>query len=564
MHRLFYYTILFFALFFLVVFCLLSSIAYPLFFNKVILLASLDSKRELLATIVTLELYARLKDAALFLTFFHGILLVIYFKKPVYFSKIKAGLQAVLSYPKWLWSNFSKLSYIDKWMLAGMLVLVLVQRLFLNHTTDVIYDEAWTYLAFTSKNPLVAACFYPTSNNHILFSHVTQITKILPFSILTNIRLAALVPNILAILTLFFCLRTYFKPLPVWTATLFFAFSFPIVYYGFVARGYSLVVLFFSIGFFSLLQIVRQPSNSKAWFRLMLSSVLGFYTIPVYLYPFLTLFGFALFYFLYLKNRQASWQVIKHGLATCLLTFLVYLPVFVVGGVGAVTHNKFVTPLTYEKVLSGFVNHVRHTIYFFLGNSAYWVFALLGSIVLFAILFRKNKDYKAATLFSLVCLCMAPIFIFIHKIIPVERTWIYFMVPLAFLMALFLNANKWVYPLFILTSAMLFINNLGWNRQMIWYDSVCEEDYRQGKWFSTYFQGKEATIITPSRVNTYLKFNGKLNKEAWTVSEEVMDSIPSNAYYIHYLKGKKLEIIPDDFKVIHTYMDYDLLKYETK
>src|SRR5712671_5590327 len=44
----------------------------------------------------------------------------------------------------------------------------------------VAYDEASTYLNFTSHSPLVSMLYYPAPNNHILHSVITSFTKYIP------------------------------------------------------------------------------------------------------------------------------------------------------------------------------------------------------------------------------------------------------------------------------------------------------------------------------------------------------------------------------------------------
>ena len=416
----------------------------------------------------------------------------------------------------------------------------------------------WTYLAFTSKNPFVAACFYPTSNNHILFSHLTQITKLLPFDILTNLRLSSLIPNILAVITLFFCLRKYVEPLAAWVGIILFAFSFPMVYYGFVARGYSLIVLFFTVGFFSLLDILQNFENKKAWYRLLISSALGFYTIPIYLYPFLSLFGFSMVLFLVNKNKTAVFKTFQYGLATCILTFAVYSPVFAVSGIQSVTSNKFVNSLSIKEVMSGFLNHINQTFHFFTSGNYVYIFAL--ALFLVFILALKTIEFKPAIYLSIFMILMVPILIFIHKVLPVERTWIYLLVPLTFVISLLMKNYKLSILALVLSMIYSIFVNFNWTKQMLWYDEICIEDYIQGQYFSNYFHTKNATIITSSRMNSYLKFNKVLRNENWEIGTENINLLPPESFYIHYIEKDSIASIPGGLNKIKSYHNYELYR----
>ena len=238
MRRLFKYTNAFFIGFWAVLFSWIQFGSYTGFTNNCIQILGINgNQKEKFLTLITPHIVSQLKWLFLFLLIFQATLLIIAFKKPHYLKALKFCLTPFIEFPQWLWKSFKILGNNEKIGFGVFLLTLIIQRLWLSYNTDVIYDEAWTYLAFTSKNPFLAACFYPTSNNHILFSHLTQITKILPFDILTNLRLAALFSNILAISTFFFCLRKFVSPISAWCVSLLFAFSFPLVYYGFVARG---------------------------------------------------------------------------------------------------------------------------------------------------------------------------------------------------------------------------------------------------------------------------------------------------------------------------------------
>lgn len=557
MRRLFIYTNFLFITLWCIFFFQFQFVSYTYFTNQIIHLLSIDeSRRTVFLTVFSPKVFYQLKWLFLFLIIFQVTFLTISIKRPLIFKKIKECFSAIFEYPKWLWKSFKKLNKIERISLSLFMIVMIIQRLWLSSITDVIYDEAWTYLAFTSKNPLVAACFYPTSNNHILFSHLTQITKLLPFDILTNLRLSALIPNILAVITLFFCLRKYVEPLAAWVGIILFTFSFPMVYYGFVARGYSLIVLFFTVGFFSLLQILRNFENKKAWYRLLISSVLGFYTIPIYLYPFVSLFGFSMVFFWVNKNKTTVLKTVKYGLATCVLTFAVYSPVFAISGIQSVTSNKFVNSLSMKEVMSGFLTHINQTIHFFTTSNYSYIFAI--ALLLVFILAIKIIEFKPAIYLSIFMILMVPVLIFIHKVLPVERTWIYLLVPLIFLVSLLINNYKLSILALGLSIIYSIFVNFSWNKQMLWYDEICIEDYIQGQYFSNYFHNKKATIITSNRMNSYLKFNKVLRNEDWEIETENIDSLPPKSFYIHYIEKDSIPDIPRGVNKITSYHNYEL------
>lgn len=537
----------------------LMLLPFDTFFNFIVSELSLENHREQFATILTKQVYLRVGISLLFVSVFHGALFFFLLKYESFRETTKTGMRSVLYYPRWLLNQFSKLNNFEKGFFLLFFVLLIIQRLLLSNQTPVVYDEAWTYLAFTSKNPAVAACFYPSSNNHILFSHLTQLTKIFPSTILANIRLAALISNLLALTTLFFCLRHYFKSLTVWALLLCLSVCFPMNYYGFVARGYSLIVFFFVIGFFSILKIIENPSSEKAWFRLMISSALGFYTIPVYLYPLITLFGFAAVYFIITKNHKALYTSILYGIATSALILLLYLPVFAISGIESVTSNKYVSAIPFKEVLAGLSIHLQKTMQFFTGINHLLVSVCGFLIISVVAFFGSTKKNKPAVIFGIFCLLITPLLILVHRIIPVERTWIYLLIPLTFLGGIVLDKFKQTIPIAALAFTYLLFLSFQFKKQANWYDEICEEDSPQGAYFSAHFHGLKAAIADDTRMLTFLKFNQLLRHEDWDLYTEFDKEIPKNAYIIQYLKDEKKDSIPLDFPPLLEYKGYRLL-----
>ncbi|MCC6721948.1 MAG: hypothetical protein IT243_07075 [Bacteroidia bacterium] len=470
-------------------------------------------------------------------------------------------LKLPLGYLKWIYRNFIELTLKTKILLILLLTLVFAHRVYISNTTSVIYDEAWTYLAFTQKNPLIAACFYPTSNNHILYSHLTQITKFLPFDILFNLRLPSIITGILAIITFFFCTKRYFSEYNLWLSVSLLSFIFPMVYYGVAARGYSMLLLLFIIGFFATIDIIKNPNNYKAYCIIMFSSVLGFYTIPVYLYPCITLNLFLLIFFIINKDYTSLFRIIKFGLLTVIAVLFLYLPVFVVSGVNSVIDNKFVKSKSFHFVADNFLSHLSNTARFFSSiYSDFFALLLVFLMLVFFIVilvFSKNILLKL----SLFCIIIIPVFIFIHRLIPVERTWIYLLIPFCF--SLGIVANNKLTQIFIF---ILFVFNMvniitSYQKQMLWYDKICEEDYIQGKYITNYFINKNVSVISKNRMNTYLKFNKFSKNQNWEIIDEIPENISKEYFLILYNKEKET-INTSSFTKLFYYEGYSIYKSE--
>lgn len=540
----------------LAVFGYLTYLGYPHFLDLIQNLIG-GSNNHSVESLITDSVFYRLKTSLLGM----GLLCFIsWFWSAKIYPLISQTLQLPRYYLNWLTSNYRRLNTTEKLVFLVFILGSIIIRLVLSAQTDVIYDEAWTYLAFTEKNPLVAAVFYPTSNNHILFSHLTQLCKLLPFSILTSQRMAAILPCVLALTNIYFYLRKRFNFLATITALVFVSCLFPITYYGFVARGYALILFFFTCAIVAIESIINNTNARLGWLSLAVSCSLGCYTIPVFIYPVVTLFLWVALNIVTTRNLADWGKFFKYGFLFVALTILCFAPIFVVSGIASVTQNKFVLPISYSNLFAGIGTHFQYTARFFAGNLYWLVFtAILVLFLVIGLIF--NKKQRSPLLFSLLCFIMMPVFIILHKVIPVERTWIYLLVPIAIIIASM--AQHISRPAIMLVAVLVFstANFLNWQPHMLWYDTICEEDYLQGQYFSKYFHNKNAFILTYTRMNSYLRFNQKLNHEQWII-EERSDSLKKGMYGIRYLKDTKPPVIQPQFKLILTHLDYELYRYD--
>lgn len=543
----------------LVPWIMLAGTPYDAFFDKLSGFLGIADKRTAFQAVFTPAVYARIQTALAGMFVLHLAATVVIFRNRTRWQGIGKQVWRSLNLPAWLKQQYRHLSVSERGLFWGFLLLLALHRLYFICSAQVIYDEAFTWLSFTSKNPLVAGCFYPSSNNHILFSHCTQLTALLPFHPLINLRIAALIPNLLFHVILLFGLRKYFSPSVAWIGVVLVALSFPVTYYGYVARGYSLLLVFFTLAFFTTLSLVRFTTDVRAWIRLSASCIAGLYTIPVFLYPAATLFAFLLAVNVVSGNRKAVNHVLIAGCCTLIGSILLYLPVFVVSGTDAVLNHKYVKSLTLADVFAGFKEHIANNLQFFSGLSLH---VLTASILVFCLVFylaniRVNKKYGFLPVF---CFALAPVLMFAHRIIPVERTWMYLIIPFVFMIGTFLKKRfTTIMALLLLTPALIY-GQMQHTKLWNWYDTVCLEDARQGDYFTSFFKGKKITLYTATRMNTYLRFYAITQHEAWQIESDA-DPLPAgNTYIIQYLDDEKPDPEVPGFATRLEYKGYRLLE----
>jgi hypothetical protein len=121
------------------------------------------------------------------------------------------------------------------------------------------------------------------------------------------------------------------------------------ILYATTARGYSLVALFTILTLW-LADFLRRTKNLFAWSLLVLFSALGFYSVPVFLFPFGMVFAWLFFENLVTDPGEYGSRInfLKHwllaGLGSAVLVLILYTPIFIYTGADKVFANPFVAP----------------------------------------------------------------------------------------------------------------------------------------------------------------------------------------------------------------------------
>jgi hypothetical protein len=235
--------------------------------------------------------------------------------------------------------------------LVGLTALALALRL--PHLNQPIrYDEAFTYLSFVSRPVLVIVSKYDYPNNHVFHSlcaHACLWLGSEPWVF----RLPALVAGVLIVPAGYLAARGLYNEPTAWLSAALLACSSPLIEFSTNARGYTLLCLFVLLHI-SLSCAVLRRRLVLGWTLWIVVAALGFWTTPTMLYPFGGVVVWMALSSLLGPAAAAYGRMFVVWLATAcvlagLLTTLLYLPIFVTFGPGAVFGNRFVAPLSWSK-----------------------------------------------------------------------------------------------------------------------------------------------------------------------------------------------------------------------
>lgn len=167
---------------------------------------------------------------------------------------------------------------LDLAVLAALCVLGLALR-FCFLFQPVRYDEASTFLSYSSKPIYVTLASCSVPNNHVLHSVLTCITCRLFGQEVWALRLLALVCGLLLIPASYAVARVFFSRAAALLSASLVASSSWLILYSVNARGYTLVALCALI-LFALAPYLLERRNWVAWCVFSVVAALGFFTNP--------------------------------------------------------------------------------------------------------------------------------------------------------------------------------------------------------------------------------------------------------------------------------------------
>ncbi len=330
--------------------------------------------------------------------------------------------------------------------LIGVLLLAVGLRLFFL-TQPMRGDEATTYVDYIAQPFFVAISSYNRPNNHLFHTVLVYLSCSLFGSSPWIVRLPAFFAGVFMVPATYQAIRMLTNKHAALLATALVATSPTCIMFSTNARGYTLV------GFFFLLLLIlaiflKQQRNLAAWALFVLCATLGFYTIPIMLYP----FGIVLLWLLLslLTNDIAvdGWRMFKDlllaGVAVVVLTTMLYAPALAVTGIGSLVKNEYVTAQPWGEFLDGILPRIAQTWRIWHKNIPAVIAWILGLGVLVSVLthlppLRKttlptdrpqtitHAPHRVHLLLPIV-LWIVPL-VLIQRVVPYTRVWL-FLLPL--------------------------------------------------------------------------------------------------------------------------------------
>jgi hypothetical protein len=342
-------------------------------------------------------------------------------------------------------------------LLGGITLVGLVLRVLVINR-PIAYDEAYTFINFASRPFKHILADYSAPNNHIFHTILVGIAYRLFGGEPWVLRLPAFIAGTLMAPVMYLTARRFFsRPQALGAAAL--VGVVPVfINYSVNGRGYTILFLLALLLANFAAILVDRPSRA-ALIAYGLTAALGFYTIPIFLYP---MAGVSLWVAVTFLFAREPWQSrlgkLSMFMGMCvlagLLTFVLYSPVIIFGtGLSSITGNEFVQSLDWSTFVANLDPRMENVWNkWMIGFRPIIEYLFMGGFLLSVFFYQKVSDQKLPLQIFLV-LAIA-ILLVLQRVTPTPRIWLYLEVfylmfaagGLVWLVALLIRASKAVQP----------------------------------------------------------------------------------------------------------------------
>lgn len=314
------------------------------------------------------------------------------------------------------------------WILGVITLIGMLMRVW-KIDEPIAYDEAYTFIYFATKAFRHILADYSAPNNHIFHTILVYLSHQLLGGHTWIVRLPAFIAGTLSIPAAYFTARRMFTSHQSLAAAALVALTPWFISYSTNGRGYTLLTLLaLLLANFAGLLVQRQTRATLAAFAI--TAALGFYTIPIFLYP---MAGISLWVLLtYMIAPGSQDQKLRKSLIflgvcalTGLLVLLLYSPVIFFGtGLESIAGNEIVEPRDWATFTENLRPRAIRTWESWMLNIATPVQYLLLSGFLISVFFYRKASNQRLPLQVIMAVAIL-IVLTVQRVAPFPRVWIY-------------------------------------------------------------------------------------------------------------------------------------------
>jgi len=313
----------------------------------------------------------------------------------------------------------------------GVITLIGFYLRIIDLNQSIAYDEAYTFIHFASRPFKHILADYSAPNNHIFHTILVGIAYRLFGGEAWVLRLPAFSAGILMIPAMYITARRFFAQYQALVAAGLVAVIPLFINYSVNGRGYTMLVLFALLqANFAGILVVRR--SKPALIAFTLTAALGFYTIPIFLYPMAGISLWVVLTYLFTKEpRPEKLRRLGEFLGACLLagllTLVLYSPVILFGsGLSSILGNEIVKSLRW----STFVENLDPRLLkawnkWMIGIGPIFEYVFLGGFLLSVLFYRKVSNQKLILPLQVFLVLAVAVLLVLQRVSPLPRIWIY-------------------------------------------------------------------------------------------------------------------------------------------
>ncbi len=379
------------------------------------------------------------------------------------------------------------------------------------------HDEAISFLTFAREPLYRSLSDYSTSNNHLLHTFFLRISYLIFGNQIWAIRLPAFVAGVLIIPAVYLLGRTLYNKNTALLSASLVAVSSILVFYSTNARGYTLVCLF-SILILTLAKYLKDNDNKTGWMFFSILSALGFFSMPIFLYPYGITILWILLSLVFNDSLINKKTLLKNMFISIIITISLVVMLYSPAIIFSNTDTGIVSSAIESHKLAEFLKNLPNDLINIWKN---WnmdiplgvsITLIIGFIASFFVS-KKFKSYKVHLLFPIL-LWLIPL-ILIQRPTMFERVWL-FLLPIFFILA----SSGIVYILEVLVHKIFSKTKSLQKTQNIFISVIMpiliisltlglgfNSYYRK----SIYFSNETGTLLNAEEITLYLKKEIKPN-----------------------------------------------------
>ena len=219
-------------------------------------------------------------------------------------------------------------------------------RIFFSAVKSYHSEEVATYDFFIRQGLLAVSSYYPIPNNHVLPNTLSWVLFQVNPNVWFTLRLPVLLTTTVGTVALFAGLVRFGTFRAALVALTLFAWLQLSMYNAVAGRGYWLLMTLAGVHFFSLVALLARPGAPRvAWAALLISGILGCYTVPSFAYVVASASSYLGLVFWGRRDWVQLGHAVAVGAATVAGAALLYAPLLLLSGWRLLLANGYVAAL---------------------------------------------------------------------------------------------------------------------------------------------------------------------------------------------------------------------------